>query len=110
VLLDLCSRRIVGWDYQESMTEALVLAALRQAICLQRPPLGNVVNDLVYTASFFRFSRSSAFRGRSWDLSELPCRDCGGSNVLSSGPCVGRNQWSPLETGRRVLFSAGGAH
>jgi len=40
MLLDLCWRRIVGRNYQESMTEALLLAALRQAICLRQPPPG----------------------------------------------------------------------
>jgi transposase InsO family protein len=40
VLMDLYSRRIVGWEYQESMTEALVLASLRKAIRLRQPPRG----------------------------------------------------------------------
>lgn len=40
VLMDLNSRRIVGWEYQESMTDALVLASLRKAIHLRQPPRG----------------------------------------------------------------------
>jgi transposase InsO family protein len=40
VLMDLYSRRIVGWEYQESMTEALVLASLRKAIRNRQPPAG----------------------------------------------------------------------
>ena len=40
VLMDLYSRRIVGWEYQESMTDALVLAALRKAIRSRQPPAG----------------------------------------------------------------------
>jgi len=40
LLMDLYSRRIVGWDYQEWMTDALVLASLRQAIRDRQPPAG----------------------------------------------------------------------
>ena len=37
-VLDTYSRRIVGWEYQESMTDALVLASLRKAIKNRQPP------------------------------------------------------------------------
>jgi len=40
LLMDLYSRRIVGWDLQPQMKEALVLAALRAAIALRRPKPG----------------------------------------------------------------------
>ena len=40
VLMDLYSRRIVGWEYQESMTEALVLSSLRKAIRSRQPAVG----------------------------------------------------------------------
>ena len=39
VLMDLYSRRIVGFDYQESMTADLVLASLRKAIRTRQPPV-----------------------------------------------------------------------
>lgn len=40
MLMDLYSRRIVGWEYQESMTDALVLAALTKAIRHRQPAAG----------------------------------------------------------------------
>lgn len=40
VLMDLYSRRIVGWDLQDHMQETLVLAALRAAILLRQPKPG----------------------------------------------------------------------
>jgi len=40
MLMDLYSRRIVGWDYQESMTDALVLSTLTKAIHNRQPPAG----------------------------------------------------------------------
>lgn len=40
LLMDLYSRRIVGWDFQESMEESLVLAALQSAIAERQPPPG----------------------------------------------------------------------
>lgn len=43
VLMDLYSRRIVGWEYQESMTSDLVLACLRKAIC-QRQPAAHLIH------------------------------------------------------------------
>jgi putative transposase len=38
LLLDLCSRRIVGWEYGSTMDENLVLGALRRAIHDRQPP------------------------------------------------------------------------
>jgi transposase InsO family protein len=40
LLMDLYSRRIVGWELDEHMTEALVLAALREAIRWRQPTPG----------------------------------------------------------------------
>jgi len=40
LLMDLCSRRIVGWDLQDHLRESLVFAALRAAIALRQPPPG----------------------------------------------------------------------
>jgi transposase InsO family protein len=40
LLMDLYSRRIVGWELDEHMTEALVLAALREAIRWRQPGPG----------------------------------------------------------------------
>lgn len=37
LLMDLYSRRIVGWELDEQMAEALVLAALREAIAARQP-------------------------------------------------------------------------
>jgi transposase InsO family protein len=40
VVLDLFSRKVVGWAMSERMDTALVLAALRMALCGRRPPAG----------------------------------------------------------------------
>jgi putative transposase len=40
LLMDLYSRRIVGWEFSESMTDSLVLSALRSAIERRQPPSG----------------------------------------------------------------------
>jgi putative transposase len=40
LLLDLCSRRVVGWSLAEHMTETLVLNVLQQAIRARQPPPG----------------------------------------------------------------------
>ena len=43
LLMDLCSRRIVGWEYGSSMSEDLVLGALRRAI-MERQPAPGVIH------------------------------------------------------------------
>jgi len=40
LLMDLCSRRIVGWEYGSAMDEELVLSALRRAIRERQPGPG----------------------------------------------------------------------
>ncbi len=40
LLMDLFSRRIVGWEFSESMTEPLVLSSLRSAISSRQPAAG----------------------------------------------------------------------
>src|SRR5690606_41245167 len=40
VLLDLHSRRVVGWPMRKSLNRELVIAALNQAILLREPPRG----------------------------------------------------------------------
>jgi len=40
ILMDLYSRRIVGWELRDHMKETLVLGALRQAIALRNPRAG----------------------------------------------------------------------
>lgn len=42
LLMDLCSRRIVGWDLQDHLREPLVLAALQAAIAARQPRAGLV--------------------------------------------------------------------
>lgn len=40
VLLDLCSRRVVGWAISETIDTRLALAALRMAVDMRHPPKG----------------------------------------------------------------------
>ena len=40
LVLDICSRRVVGWNFAEHMTETLVREALQRAIRARQPPSG----------------------------------------------------------------------
>lgn len=40
LLMDLCSRFIVGWEYSKSMTDALVLSSLKSAVRTRQPGAG----------------------------------------------------------------------
>jgi transposase InsO family protein len=39
-LMDLCSRRVLGWSVDAQMTDSLVIDALQKAIALRQPPPG----------------------------------------------------------------------
>lgn len=41
-LMDICSRRVVGWSLDVQMTDSLVIDALQKAIALRQPPPGLV--------------------------------------------------------------------
>ncbi len=41
-LMDLCSRRVVGWSVDAQMTDSLVIDSLQKAIALRQPPPGLV--------------------------------------------------------------------
>jgi len=45
VWMDLHSRKIVGWDLQDHMKESLVIASLRKALALRRPPLHLLIHS-----------------------------------------------------------------
>lgn len=45
VWMDLYSRKIVGWDLQDHMKESLVVASLRKALALRRPPRHLVIHS-----------------------------------------------------------------
>jgi transposase InsO family protein len=44
-ILDLYSRRIVGWSVSSQVNTALVLAALRMALCHRKPPAGLIFHS-----------------------------------------------------------------
>jgi putative transposase len=45
VVLDVCSRRVVGWSIDSAPTEALVTNALGMAIENRRPPAGTIIHS-----------------------------------------------------------------
>jgi putative transposase len=45
VIIDLCTRRIVGWSLSDHMRSQLVRDALKQALCSRRPPAGLIFHS-----------------------------------------------------------------
>jgi transposase InsO family protein len=45
VVMDLFSRRIVGWSMQETMDRGLVITALKMALTARRPPVGLLLHS-----------------------------------------------------------------
>ena len=57
VWLDRCSRKVVGWDVRDTVSEALGSEALRRALAVRWPPVGLVVHSdqgSQYTATRFK--------------------------------------------------------
>jgi transposase InsO family protein len=61
VILDLCSRKVVGWSLADRMTAALVCDALDAAVRLRRPKTG-----LIFHSDRGSQYASRAFRRRLW--------------------------------------------
>lgn len=45
VVMDACSRRIIGWDYQPAMRADIVLNALRRAVAWRKPAAGLIIHS-----------------------------------------------------------------
>jgi len=63
VVLDLFSRRVIGWSMSQTMDTALVTAALRMALLERRPPAGLLHHSdqgSQYTSSAYRICLSAA--------------------------------------------------
>jgi transposase InsO family protein len=57
VWMDLCSRKIVGWDLQDHMRESLILASLRKALGIRKIRRGLIVHSDrggQYAGGYFR--------------------------------------------------------
>jgi len=61
VIIDLCSRKVVGWSLADRMTASLVCSALDAAVSLRRPKPG-----LVFHSDRGAQYASKAFRRRLW--------------------------------------------
>jgi putative transposase len=72
IVMDLYSRRIIGWAINKHMTTALVERALTRAVKLRRPPYGVVFHSdrgLQYASKRFQsFLRKRAFRSSMVDV------------------------------------------
>lgn len=77
VVVDLFSRKLVGWAIAASATAALVTGAMKQAVRVRRPPRGLLFHSdqgVQYTSSRFRdqlrvlgVRQSMSRRGNCWD-------------------------------------------
>lgn len=77
IVLDLFSRRVVGWKLDARMKTSLVVAALQSAVRLRRPPAGMIFHSdqgVQYTSTRFQrmlralgVRQSMSRRGNCWD-------------------------------------------
>jgi putative transposase len=85
VIIDLFSRRIVGWSMSERIDRKLALDALRMALTQRRPPRGLIHHS--DRGSRGRFKRSSQYldRGNWDDYSKAPLGSIWASRVAVAG-------------------------
>jgi transposase InsO family protein len=70
VVLDVCSRRVVGWSIQSSPTAALATNALGMAIDSRRPPPGAIIHGVQFGSWLFT-RRVKGYRHRERTLGTL---------------------------------------
>jgi hypothetical protein len=85
VIIDLFSRRVVGWSMSERIDRKLALDALRMALAQRRPPRGLIHHS--DRGSQGRFKRSSQYldRGNWADYSKAPLGSIWASSVAVAG-------------------------
>lgn len=109
VVLDLASRRVVGWAMRESLDAELALSALRLALATRRPPAGLIHHSdrgVQYACTEYRalleahgFRASMSRRGNCWD------------NAVAESffatleiELIARRSWPTRDLARRALF------
>lgn len=110
VLLDLCSRRIVGWATSDRLTEDLTLKALDQALANRRPGVGLLHHSdrgSQYAARAYRgklearsIRVSMSRRGDCWDNASVESFFSSLKTELFAGRSVPQTRWEA----RRELF------
>lgn len=110
VVIDLASRRLVGWAMREDLSAELALSALRMALTARRPPPGLVhhsdrgvqyacgaYRDLL-TANGLRASMSR--RGNCWDNAVAES-----FFATLEWECIGRRKWKTHAEARHAIFA-----
>jgi len=110
VVLDLRSRRVIGWSMSHRMTEELVLDALRMALLRRKPPGGMLHHS----------DRGSQYAGKAyrWLLCDHGIRcsmsrkgDCWDNAVVESfnatikTELIHRTKWATREEARAAIYS-----
>ncbi|WP_440898863.1 DDE-type integrase/transposase/recombinase, partial [Actinosynnema sp.] len=100
VVLDACSRRVVGWSIDSTPTAALVTSALGMAIDTRRPPPGTVIHSDHGVQGGFNWSSQhldpggAAWRRRTGErrpaMFPSACVGSGGLTVRFGRRCVRR--------------------
>ncbi|WP_157457167.1 IS3 family transposase [Cellulomonas fimi] len=83
VVLDACSRRVVGWSIDSSPTAALVTNALGMAIDSRRPPAGTVIHS-DHGVQFGSWAFTRRARGSGLTPSMGSIGDCCDNAVIES--------------------------
>lgn len=109
VVLDLCSRKVVGWAMAPTRGDKLVLAALRMALQARRPQSGLLHHSdrgSQYTSKEYQTLL------RSWGIEVSMSRkgDCYDNACMESffaslkGECTDRQRWETQAQARQAIF------
>ena len=110
VVLDLWSRKIVGWSLRSRMTQRLVIEALRQAIGERKPDAGLIAHSdrgSQYCSAAYRrllerqgMAQSMARKGDCWD--NAPVESFFSTLKLE---CIYQNRYNTRQQARRDIFA-----
>ena len=85
-VLDLCSRRVVGWSLAEHMTETLVIEALQHAISARQPP-SNLIHHSDRGGQYASHEYRAVLRRAAMRQSMSRAANCYDNSVMES--CFG---------------------
>lgn len=110
VVLDLASRRVIGWSMRDSLEAELTLRALRMALATRRPPPGLIHHSdrgVQYACSEYR----ALLAAHGIDASMSRTGDCWDNAVAESFfatlefELIQRNTWHTRDEARQALFT-----
>jgi putative transposase len=110
ILLDACSRRVVGWAMADHLRTELVLEALRMAVGQRRPLAGELIHHTDRGCQYTSHAYQEALASQVIGCSMSRAGNCFDNALAESffatlkNELVEREEWATQEAARRAIF------